>query len=69
MIKINDGIIPFSVECFLCVEKRGNIPSCSNMNATYNHEEKKEILAQLGISVEELKEANKYWFLEKPCRR
>ena len=50
-IKKMDSKLPFSLACFLCAERKGNIfgklPDCESMNATYTHSEKREIILEV----------------------
>jgi len=55
-IKEMNSKLPFSLACFLCAERKGNIfgklPDCESMNATYTHSEKRKIILEVFPSVD-----------------
>lgn len=68
---IND-MLPFSLACFLCVERKlrrgGRIPDCSKINGTYFHWEKQKMIKNKEITLPE--HIDPFYIMDnKPCKR
>ena len=72
-LEIIGNKLPFSLSCFICFRAAPRLrANCSQMNATYSNLEKRKILEDKAVQIEELfigSGSDSYVFLNKPCRR
>lgn len=70
-LEIIGNKLPFSLSCFICFHAAPRLrANCSQMNGTYSDSEKRKILEDKAVQIEELfVGSDSYVFLNKPCRR